>query len=93
MQGMMKNKPGPAAPPFFSLKYPDYFHRELYSVRYWPSESEEDGPLILGDDADTEEDGDWKGEDDEDDREDDQENGATVSTGVWFLIVTNSHDL
>ena len=48
--------------------------------------SEDDGSLVLRNDTDAEEDGDWEGEDDEYDGEDYEQNRATVRGGFIFLI-------
>ena len=56
------------------------------------SKPEDDGSLVLRDDADAEEDGDREGENDEDDREGHQQSRATTSRGI-FPIVIHPHNL
>ena len=95
MQGMMKNKPGPTAPPFLSLQASHVnirTHCLLWSHKS-PSKSEYDGSLILGNNPDAEKDRDWEGEDDENDGEGHQQDRATVRGGLCLLILTDSHDL
>ena len=58
------------------------------------AKSEDDGSLVLGDDADAEEDGDGEGEDNEDDGEDYQQNRTTIIGGFLRLIgIIHPHNL
>ena len=70
MQGMMKKKPGPTAPPWYHInKAMKEIWQYLTFYLLQSSKPEDDGSLILRDDADAEEDGEREREDDEDDRE------------------------
>ena len=58
------------SPSLLQSKMPGISFYPRTSFRSQPSQSEEDGSLILGNDANTEEDGDGECEDDEDDGDD-----------------------
>ena len=92
MQGMMKNRPGPMAPPC----YQQWIRRKIcqyLSYLLQSSKPEDDGSLVLRYDTNAEEDGNWEGEDDKEDGDGFQQERTAIKALLRAIIVIHRHNL